>query len=70
MVLSIVGIKVTNSIAKKVNKKLKLVTSSVIILLGCKNGTIPCLNGNCILKEHFCDGKYQCDDLSDEPQGC
>lgn len=36
----------------------------------CKENELPCINGQCIPKDHFCDGIFQCADLSDEPKGC
>lgn len=37
---------------------------------GCPTGQFTCTNGQCIPRDHFCDGTKHCLDSSDEPQGC
>lgn len=36
----------------------------------CENNNFQCTNGKCILSNWYCDSRIDCDDGSDEPEGC
>ena len=42
----------------------------VIQVHKCRRGEFPCTNGVCIQGPWQCDGEQDCDDGSDEEEGC
>lgn len=46
------------------------ICSFIISVSECSEEELKCLDGQCIPRIDFCDGKFDCTDKTDEPNGC